>query len=373
MKAHAMLPDTNHDEQAMQDYVRCFRRFLSNQVLPETRKVFEQRVTPAFVKEHGRPPETLKDVRKAMTHNGYYQFWSAMQRRSQEMMWDSVIDPTERQLESLVQQFQNSRTEEKGSLQLDPNFEVPKYHTAVDIHIQPGGYHSEFTSDDVAAGVLYEGGLPIYIDGMLGPHSDGLGHTLLRFLKEKYPDRKPEKILDMGCAVGNSTLPWKSAFPEAEVHGIDVAAPCLRYAHARANHYDLPIHFSQQNAEHTNFEDDSFDLIISHLVLHETSKPALSNILSECLRLLRPGGLMLHLDISRGKDLYDQFVHQWETYNNNETFSAFLTGADLPGIGVKAGFAQEKISAEEAPALAYFNGEFVVAGDYAWPVLVGQK
>ena len=141
------------------------------------------------------------------------------------------------------------------------------------------------------------------------------------------------RILDMGCAVGNSTLPWHRAHPEAELHAIDVAAPCLRYAHARARLYDVPVHFSQQNAERTNYDDASFDLVVSHIMLHETSKPALENILAETFRLLAPGGVMLHLDIPRGETPFDQFMMQWETYNNNETFSAFMTTADLPGHG----------------------------------------
>lgn len=31
-----------------------------------------------------------------------------------------------------------------GNLRLAPALQIPKYHTAVDIHCQPGGYHTEF-------------------------------------------------------------------------------------------------------------------------------------------------------------------------------------------------------------------------------------
>ncbi len=374
-KPHEMLPKTNHDEQSMQDYLRCWRRHLAQKVLPGAKVIYDKRVRPKFVATEQRDLASLKDVRRAMTQDGYYQFWSAMQRRSQEMMWESVIDPTERQLPELVESFRDAKSDPRfaGSLRLNPSLEIPKYHTAVDIHIQPGAYHSESVEDDVAAGVLYEAGLPIYIDGTMGPHSDGLGENLVRYFQQSHGQQTPKTILDMGCAVGNSTLPWKKAFPDAEVHGIDVAAPCLRYAHARARDLDQAIHFSQQNAERTDFDDESFDLVVSHLVLHETSKPAMTNILKECLRLLRPGGLMLHLDISRGTDLYDQFIFQWETYNNNETFSAFLTGADLPAIGEKAGFEGKKVSAESAPALAFVVDQFQVVEDFSWPVLVGKK
>ena len=56
----------------------------------------------------------------------------------------------------------------------------------------------------------------------------------LAWVQEKQPSLAPKTILDMGCAIGNSTLAWSRAFPKAQVHGIDVGAPVLRYAHARA-------------------------------------------------------------------------------------------------------------------------------------------
>ncbi len=375
MKAHAMLPDTTHDEFALQSFVRDFRRYLRLDVMPGAGRVFAEQVEPAFTAANGRTFDDRHEIRKAMTRNGYYQFWSAMQRRSQEMMWESVITPTERELEALIKRFQefSAQCPAGGSLELDPELEIPRYHSALDIHLQPGGYHTEFTGDDVAAGVIYEAGLPIYIDGELGPENDGIGCTLTAYLKAQYPDFRPEKILDMGCAVGNSTLPWGRAYPEAELHAIDVAAPCLRFAHARAEALGVAVHFSQQNAEKTSFEDASFDLVISHIMLHETSRRALSNILAETFRLLRPGGLMLHLDIPRGDSPLEQFMYEWETYNNNEVFAAYMTDADLVSLGEAAGFELDKLRKDGArPDGRSVEHSYSEKG-FAWPVLVGWK
>ena len=372
---HDMLPRRLHDEQAHQDFVTELRRFLASRVMPGNRAVYEHRVLPRFEAEHGRTPGSVPEVRDEMLRDDFYQFWSATQRRSQETMWESVIEPTERELDGLIARYRKLSAERPagGTLSLDPQLEVPRYHTAVDIHIQPGGYHTEFVDEDVAAGVLYEGGLPIYIGGALGPDSDGIGRSLVDFTQATFPDLKPARILDMGCAVGNSTLPWRSAYPAAEIHAIDVAAPCLRYAHARAEHYGVPVHFSQQNAECTRFDNESFDLVISHIMLHETSKPALSNILRESYRLLRPGGVMLHLDIPRGESPFEQFMFQWETYNNNETFSAFMTDADLPALAVGAGFEEGSAQMMKAPGGVYDGQKNYSTGDFYWPVLVGRR
>ena len=374
MKVEAMLPDTTHDEQAFQDFVREFRRYLRTDVMPGAATIFKNKVSPAFENEHGRSIRDHHDVRRAMTKNGYYQFWSAMQRRSQELMWESVIAPTERELDKLIERYQDLAKQNPagGTLQLDPELTLPRYHTAVDIHIQPGGYHSEFTADDVAAGSLYLGGFPVYIDGALGPYSDGIGQALLSYYQRHHSDVVPTRVLDMGCAVGNSTVPWAQAFPAAEVHGIDVAAPCLRFAHARAEAMGETLHFSQQNAEATNFDSGSFDLVISHIMFHETSKPALKNIIEETYRLLRPGGLMLHLDVPRGDNPYQKFMSQWETYNNNEVFSAYMTDLDQVSIATSVGFDPEKTSMADA-----MHGDGVEhsysESAFAWPVLVGEK
>ena len=185
---------------------------------------------------------------------------------------------------------------------------------------------------------------------------------------------RPRAILDMGCAIGNSTLEWARAFPDAEVHGIDVAAPVLRYAHARAEALGAVAHFSQQNAEHTNFDSASFDLVISHIVLHETSKSALGNVLAESRRLLKPGGIMLHLEIPRGDSPFEKFMYNWETYNNNETFAGFMTDLDLAGESVKAGFSPQRTRVEAyAPPMSAEQRKLlgrVLLEDSGWRTLM---
>lgn len=375
MNPHQMLPERNLDEQAMQDFVADFRKYLSSALMPGNEVIYERRVRPRFRAKHDREPATHREVRQWMTEDDYYQFWSATQRRSQELMWESVIVPTERQLDDLIERYREAaRTRPAGgTLELDGALEVPRYHTAVDIHIQPGGYHTDFADDDVAAGALYEGGLPIYIGGALGPNSDGIGRALVEYVQDQYSEASPRHVLDMGCAVGNSTLPWAFAFPDAAIHAIDVAAPCLRFAHARSEAYGLPIHYSQQNAEATRFADASFDFVVSHIMLHETSKKALTKILRESLRLLKPGGVMLHLDVPRGTGPFEQFMMQWECYNNNETFGAYLTDANLVDIAVAAGFPKADVRMDDVPGGMYDGQKNYSTADFVWPVLVGRK
>ncbi len=336
---HSVLPRTNQDEGSRQEFVKSLKLFLATNISPRNRQVYEQLAKPEFERKHGRPPKDRHEVRKTMNDQSHYRFWSSMLRTSQEMMWASCQTPVERQLDQLIEQSKQA-TSEKSNLRLNPSLEIPKYHTAVDIHCQPGAYHTEFTDDDVAAGALYDSGVYLYAMGRMGPFNEDMGASQVAYIKEQYPDFAPKRILDLGCAVGHSTLPYVDAFPDAEVHAIDVAAPMLRYANARACSLGRAVSFSQQNAESMDFEDGSFDLIVSHILLHETSAKALKNILAECYRLLAPGGVMVHSETPPYKDMdeYDAFILDWDTYNNNEPFWGYTHELDLPKIVKQAGF-----------------------------------
>jgi 2-polyprenyl-3-methyl-5-hydroxy-6-metoxy-1,4-benzoquinol methylase len=341
LSPHALLPDEHHDERERQAFVGALRGHLAGRVMPGNYAIYRASVEPEFERHHGRKPVHHNEVRAVMERHPYYQFWSALQRCSQQRMWDAVIDSVEREWPRLNGELQRSR--KRGSLRLDPALRIPRYHTAVDIHLQPGGYHTDFVDGDVAAGAIYDLGLNIYSHGMMGPRNEYLGDLLLEYFLRAHCRFKPGRILDLGCAIGNSTLPWARQFKNARVEAIDVAAPQLRYAHARAESLGVPVHFSQQNAEHTAFEDQSFDLVISHIMLHETSRSALLRIFAECHRLLKPGGLMLHLEIPRGKTVIENFLYNWESWNNNETFGQYMTHIDLADVARQAGFASDEV------------------------------
>ena len=338
---HPILPQTNHDEFSRQEFVRSYKEYLVQNVHQGNEKRYETKVKPAFEKKHDRAPKDRFEVAKEMMKDPYYQMFSSLLRTSQEMMWSSCQLPVERNLEELNTKV-NSVTDGpvQGSLKLDANLTIPRYHRAVDIHCQPGGYHNEFSENDASSGLVYDRAVHIYAMAQLGPYNDDIGASTVMWLKEKHPDFKPKRILDMGCSVGHSTIPYAEAFPDAKIYGIDVAAPMLRYAHARAESLNVSINFSQQNAENTNFKSGSFDLIVSHILLHETSQKAIKNIIKECHRLLKPGGMMAHGETPPYKTMgpFDAFMLDWDTKNNNEPFWARSHEIDLHQLSKKAGF-----------------------------------
>lgn len=341
---HKALPPTTHDEFARQEFVRSYKQYLVKHVHGTNQLAYEKRVKPKIKREQQRDPKDRFEVRDAMVEDPHYQMFSALLRTSQEMMWSSCQIPVQRNLKALNQIINKTPKKPRGSLRLDPKLDIPRYHTAVDIHCQPGGYHSEFAENDASAGMVYDRGVHLYAMGQMGPYNNDIGASIALWLKENHPKFKPLKILDLGCAVGNSTVPYVDTFPKAEVYAVDVAAPMLRYGHARAEDLGKKIHFSQQNAESMDFEDESFDLIVSHILLHETSDKAIRNITKECHRLLKKGGMMIHAETPqyKGMDPFDAFMLDWDTRNNNEPFWARSHEIDLKQLSEQGGFDPNK-------------------------------
>jgi SAM-dependent methyltransferase len=382
-------------ERARQEFTKSLKQFVQQGLLPGLTPVYQHRAAKAFEKEHGKPPADRWDIRKAMVKDLYFQHYAATNRIAQELLWESVIGSVERQLPELEKAIADLTASNAAPLESDPAFPVPRYVSALDIHCMPGGYASEIDGNDIAQGAIYDRGVYLYAMGYMGPDNDDMGRSVCNYVKRKMPGFQPKRILDMGCTVGHSTVPFKEQFPDAEVIGIDVGGPCVRYAHARAKALGHDVSFMQRSAEDTGFEAGSFDLVVSHILLHETSGQAMPRIFRECHRLLKPGGLMIHADLPPFDlmDPFTQFILDNETYYNNEPFWGAMRDKDQIGMARDAGFPAETIRFDTAPmAIMEFAGadttytedaaealadrEFT-AGEYApgggWEVLIAQK
>lgn len=335
---HSMLPEANHDEAAREGFVTSLKTHISKNITPGNKVEMENVVVPAIRRATNRDPQTMGELRRAMNRNPYHQTWGSLMRTAQELMWDAVEDPVDRQIDALAAKSAK-RKRTLGGLRIDKGFHVPHYLSAVDVHAMPGGYDTEQTDNDMRQGAVYDRGVYLYHHGQRG--TDDNGRLLVSFVHGEYSDLRPARILEMGCSVGNSTTAFVDFFPGAEVHAIDLGAPMVRYAHARAEAMGKRIFFAQANAEETNFEDGFFDLVVSSNLLHETSLKALPRILRECRRLLRPGGVVVHMEVPvRYTDLalYDQVMRGWQTRNNGEPFWDKVCSMDLVAAAKAAGF-----------------------------------
>lgn len=338
---HGITPDWSHDDKSRQAFQRTLRENVIRKLSNGSRIMFEKRVQPRFEKKHGRPFKDRQEIKAEMRKDSFYQSHLSIQRSAQELMWASVTVSLDRQIDEMRARAKQTG-DTLGSMTLDPAMPIPRYIDSLDIHCMPGGYTTDLGDGDIAAGAIYEKGSYIYGSGRSGPNGDGAGQSIVGYLKRERPDFAPKRILDMGCATGNNTLPFCDAYPEADVHGIELGAALLRYGHARAESMSKAVHFSQQNAENTSFDDESFDLVVSCIIFHETSRTALPKIIAESRRLLKPCGIMVHLEAGQfaNFDLWRQVVFDAETYNNNEPFWSTYRDMDLEKVMADAGWTE---------------------------------
>jgi SAM-dependent methyltransferase len=112
------------------------------------------------------------------------------------------------------------------------------------------------------------------------------------------------RALDIGCGSGALTIALAKALPTAAVTGLDFWGANWEYSkdqcdrNARIEGVARRTTFVQQNAASLRFDDATFDVVVSCLTFHEVRAVAdKSLVVAEALRVLRPGGRYVFLDL----------------------------------------------------------------------------
>lgn len=123
------------------------------------------------------------------------------------------------------------------------------------------------------------------LDAMLAP----LGLAAM----ERARPSAGERVLDIGCGVGQTTLQLASRVgPSGSVLGVDISAPMLARARERASAEKLAnVRFESADAQIFQFTPDSVDLVFSRfgVMFFEDPDAAFANL----RRALRPGGRLV--------------------------------------------------------------------------------
>lgn len=360
-----------HDEKARQRFVSTLRKRLMVDMAGSMRRKYETSVEPAFRRQHRRAPRDGREVRRAMLPEPYFKAWSTLRYTAQQMTWWSVSPQVERKQVALRNAARAAAAATgPGSLRLDPALPIPRDVTAMDIHLMPGCFHTEHGAGDVSVAAVYWHGTQVFSAGLKMRHNGGgVARSIAHWLRLRDPQFKPRRFLDLGCSAGNQTLPYLDVFPACEGYGVDVSAPLLRFAHAHARSLGYNAHYSQQNARDLDFPDGHFDLVVSSFFLHEQSATTTRAALREAFRVLRPGGIMVHMELppSSEADPYYNFFLDWDAFYNNEPHYAAFRAASPQDLCVAAGFAPARCFATRIA-----NWGTVSEADFA-DVALGRK
>jgi SAM-dependent methyltransferase len=145
-----MLVRPDRDELARQDFVRSFKAHVQSDIVPGVHAIYAHEAKPAFERKTGRPPQDRHEIREMMVGHPVFDGYASLQRVSQELLWESVLDSVERELPRRIAAAK--RKPALSTLELDPALPLPKHVTGLDVHCMPGGYCHEGGPDDVAVG-----------------------------------------------------------------------------------------------------------------------------------------------------------------------------------------------------------------------------
>lgn len=102
------------------------------------------------------------------------------------------------------------------------------------------------------------------------------------------------RVLDLACGPGGWVLDVAAERPDVQVLGVDISQTSLNHASTQARTLQLSnAAFSKMSIiEPFSFPENSFDLVNARLLIGVLRREAWKPFLAECMRVLRPGGIL---------------------------------------------------------------------------------
>jgi len=215
------------------------------------------------------------------------------------------------------------------ALNEDTRGKRPRYYLQ-NFHFQSGGW---MTADSAER---YDTQVEVLLNGT----ANAMRRQALPPLHEAFQGRDQRKLnlLDIGCGTGRFLDFVKQAWPRITAIGLDMSEAYVRHAkrHLRRR---LRTSLVVGKAEAIPVPDCSQDAVTSIFLFHELPPKVRRNALTECVRVLKPGGRLVIVDsLQRGDqpdyegllDLFPQNYHEpyYSSYTK-ENFRELAADCDL--------------------------------------------
>ncbi|MDQ2904659.1 MAG: methyltransferase domain-containing protein [Chloroflexota bacterium] len=161
-----------------------------------------------------------------------------------------------------------------------------------------------------------------------------------------------EQVLDVGCGTGTLVLEVaRHVGPAGRVAGIDPGTQQIARARAKAARRHVPIEFQTGVIEQLPFPDQTFDVVLSTLMMHHLPAPLKRQGLAEIARVLKPGGRLVIADFKPKEERQGRAVR-------------FHAGGssiqDLAALVKDAGFEDMETEEMQPPRFSAFPGAGIV-------------
>lgn len=144
-----------------------------------------------------------------------------------------------------------------------------------------------------------------------------------------------QHVLDLGCGTGTLTILVKLLYLDTNVVGLDGDPQVLEIANSKAVKAGVEITLDQGMAYRLPYPDNSFDRVLSSLVVHHLAREDKQRMMVEVYRCLRPAGEFHIVDFGKPRGVYgalaSHIIRRMERADDN------IAGL-LPGMMRAAGF-----------------------------------
>ena len=127
-------------------------------------------------------------------------------------------------------------------------------------------------------------------------------HALRKqYMLKTYPPEKGMHVLEVGCGTGLNLRLYQKK--ECKVYGIDTSGSMVKAA-VRKLGEQAEIHLG--DASDMKYSDNSFDLVIAMLTLHEMQESVRQKVMGEMVRVMKTRGRLLLVDFHSGSICFPQ-------------------------------------------------------------------
>lgn len=159
----------------------------------------------------------------------------------------------------------------------------------------------------------------------------------------------PERVLDIGCALGRDFPILQNTYPNAQLFGLDWSRPMLVQAARQSWMTKLKqylfhkrVHLVQADWLMLPIAPDAIDLIWSNLALHWSASP--ERTLAQWAQVLRTNGLLLFSTF--GPDTLKELRAAFKTINSHISVTDFFDMHDLGDMLLAQGLSDPVVDAE---------------------------
>ncbi len=161
-----------------------------------------------------------------------------------------------------------------------------------------------------------------------------------------------DRVLEVGCGTGEVSLAAKAkAGVAGRVVGLDPSPEMIAVAHDKAKQRGVAVDFEVGVIEAIPFPADSFDVVLSSLMMHHLPDAVKTRGLAEIRRVLKPGGRLFIVDFKRPTSHVGHVVMSALRHGHLQTGLQ-----DLPAKLAAAGFGDIRVGDTNIGAIGYVRG-----------------